>query len=47
MTQLTGNYKPVLHIHYYDKKFNRTDAAYLDDDTLKNIKNTWKEDKQR
>lgn len=36
--KLTGNYKPVLHIHYYDKNFSRTDAAYLDDDTLKKYK---------
>ncbi|MDE7293022.1 MAG: hypothetical protein K2N72_01210 [Oscillospiraceae bacterium] len=26
---LTGNRKPVLHIHYYDRNFKRTDAAYL------------------
>jgi len=27
---LTGNYLPVLHIHYYDHDFKRTKAAYLD-----------------
>ena len=36
--QLTGNYQPVLHIHYYDKSFNRSKAQYLDDKTLKEYK---------
>lgn len=27
---LTGNREPVLHIHYYDHNFNRTEADYLD-----------------
>ena len=27
---LTGNHSSVLHIHYYDHDFKRTDAAYLD-----------------
>jgi hypothetical protein len=26
---LTKNREPVLHIHYYDHNFNRTEAAYL------------------
>jgi len=32
---LTGNRMPVLHVHYYDRNFKRTDAAYLDYDTFK------------
>lgn len=28
--KLTGNREPVLHIHYYDRNLNRTDADYLD-----------------
>lgn len=35
---LTGNHKPVLHIHYYDKDFNRTKAAYLDNDVYEKYK---------
>ncbi len=35
---LTGNHKPVLHIHYYDKNFNRSDAEYLDAKTFKKYK---------
>ncbi len=35
---LTGNRKPVLHIHYYDKDFNRTNAAYLDNDVYEKYK---------
>lgn len=31
---LTGNRESVLHIHYYDKNFNRTNAAYLDRETF-------------
>lgn len=27
---LTGNREPILHIHYYDRHFNRTKAEYLD-----------------
>ncbi|MCC8043356.1 MAG: hypothetical protein LIO69_07625 [Oscillospiraceae bacterium] len=33
--ELTGNHDFVLHIHYYDKEFNRTKAEYLDYDTFK------------
>ncbi|WP_406533592.1 hypothetical protein [Methanobrevibacter sp.] len=32
---LTGNHKPVLHIHHYDRDFKRTTADYLDYDTFK------------
>ena len=32
---LTGNRMPVLHVHYYDRNFKRTDAAYLDYNTFK------------
>ena len=32
---LTGNRKPVLHIHYYYRNLKRTDAAYLDHETFK------------
>ena len=32
---LTGNHKPVLHIHYYDRNLKRTNAAYLDYETFK------------
>ena len=35
---LTGNRKPVLHIHYYDRNFNRTEAAYLDRETYEKYK---------
>ena len=31
--RLTGNYEPVLHVHYYDRSFNRTEAAYLDQES--------------
>ena len=27
---LTGNHSPVLHIHYYNHDFTRSDAEYLD-----------------
>lgn len=33
--ELTGNRNPILHVHYYDRNFKRTDAAYLDYDTFK------------
>ncbi len=33
--KLTGNHDFVLHIHYYDKNFNRTDPDYLDYNTFK------------
>jgi len=36
--KLTGHYEPVLHIHYYDKNFNRTEAAYLDKSTYEQYK---------
>lgn len=36
--KLTGHYEPVLHIHYYDKNFNRTEAAYLDKATFEKYK---------
>lgn len=36
--KLTGNNKPVLHIHYYDKNFNRTKAAYLDNEVYEKYK---------
>lgn len=36
--KLTGNGDPVLHIHYYDKNFNRTRANYLDRDTFNRYK---------
>ena len=32
---LTGNHSSVLHIHYYDHDFKRTDAAHLDRESLK------------
>lgn len=35
---LTGDRKPVLHIHYYDHEFNRTNAAYLDKATFDKYK---------
>lgn len=35
---LTGNREPVLHIHYYDKDFSRTKAAYLDLETFNKYK---------
>lgn len=35
---LTGNHKPVLHIHYYDRNFSRSEAKYLDAETLKKYK---------
>lgn len=35
---LTGNYKPVLHVHYYDKNFNRSDAKYLNSEMLNKYK---------
>ena len=35
---LTGNHHPVLHIHYYDKNFNRSDAMYVDSSTFKKYK---------
>lgn len=31
---LTGHHAPILHIHYYDKNFNRTEASYLDKETF-------------
>ena len=36
--RLTGHYEPVLHIHYYDKNFNRTETAYLDKATFEKYK---------
>lgn len=36
--ELTGHYNPVLHIHYYDKNFNRTDADFLDKKTFEKYK---------
>lgn len=36
--KLTGNNEPVLHIHYYDKDFNRTKAAYLNNDVYEKYK---------
>ena len=36
--KLTGNRKPVLHIHYYDRNFNRTEANYLDRATFDKYK---------
>ena len=33
--KLTGNHDFVLHIHYYDKDFSRTDPDYLDYNTFK------------
>lgn len=36
--KLTGNGEPVLHIHYYDKNFNRTKADYLDFETFNKYK---------
>lgn len=36
--ELTGNNKTVLHIHYYDKNFNRTKAAYLDNEVYEKYK---------
>ena len=35
---LTGHHEPVLHIHYYNKKFDRTDADYLDKVTFEKYK---------
>ena len=35
---LTGNHAPVLHIHYYNKDFDRTDADYLDKATFEKYK---------
>lgn len=35
---LTGHYRPVLHIHYYDKAFNRTEAEYIDAETFEKYK---------
>ena len=35
---LTGDHRPVLHVHYYDKNFKRTDAAYLDRNTFEKYK---------
>lgn len=35
---LTGNRDFVLHIHYYDKNFNRTEAKYLDKETFEKYK---------
>ncbi len=32
--ELTGHYNPVLHIHYYDKDFNRTSPQYLSKETF-------------
>jgi len=32
---LTGNYDPVMHIHYYDRQFHRTEAAFLSMDVFK------------
>ena len=36
--KLTGHNDPVLHIHYYDKNFNRTKADYLDRTTFEKYK---------
>ena len=36
--KLTGNREPVLHIHYYDKRFSRTEASYLGFDTFNKYK---------
>lgn len=35
---LTGNRDFVLHIHRYDKNFNRTKAEYLDKETFEKYK---------
>ena len=32
---LTGNHNPVLHVHYYDHSFKRSNADYLDYSTFK------------
>jgi hypothetical protein len=36
--KLTGTADNVLHVHYYDREFNRTDAAYLDRKTFEKYK---------
>lgn len=36
--ELTGNHEPVLHVHYYDKSFNRSKAEYLDTETIAKYK---------
>lgn len=36
--KLTGTADNVLHVHYYDRNFNRTDAAYLDRETFEKYK---------
>ena len=36
--QLTGNHKPVLHVHYYDKDFTHGPAQYLDKQTFEKYK---------
>lgn len=35
---LTGNHRPVLHIHYYDKNFNRSNAMYVGSSTFEKYK---------
>ncbi len=41
--KLTGNADSILHIHYYDRKLNRSDAQYLDKDTFEKYKKYLKE----
>ena len=36
--ELTGNHEPVLHMHHYDKNFNRSKAEYLDANTIAKYK---------
>ena len=36
--KLTGTTDNVLHVHYYDRNFNRTDADYLDRKTFEKYK---------
>lgn len=36
--KLTGNHSPVLHIHYYNHDFNRTNAKYLNRATFEKYK---------
>lgn len=36
--KLTGTAENVLHIHYYDRNLNRTDAEYLDKATFEKYK---------
>jgi len=35
---LTGNHEPVLHIHYYDRNFNRTPPALLTSEEFEKYK---------